>query len=425
LHDIADARIEIEDVLSGSPLIADTPIVDSQRGPARVPWMIAAIASLAALVAIGALAWNRRTGSKAQAAPPLVSRLTIGSSGAAALALTGARSLAITADGTRIVYVGNNDTQLFVRPIDRLEATAIFTSAAPLNWVLVSSDGQWVGFEEGSTLKKMAITGGPAMTIVQPPGGTRGAAWAPDDTIVYGIGDQSRGLHRVSAGGGEPTMLTQPTEARGERAHVWPEMLPGGRAVLFTIIATTGGLDAAQVAVLDLATRTVTVLVRGGRHAHYVSSGRGSPTHSERDVGHLLYKAGDALRAVPFDLARLATFGTPVEVLTRLAPTPTGASEFVVSADGTLAYVDAPEDRSAEMSTLVWVDRQGREEPLGVPAHNYFQPRVSPTESVWRWPLKARGTTSGRGISHAGSSVSSPSIRGLSSIRYGCRMAVG
>ena len=75
-------------------------------------------------------------------------------------------------------------------------------------------------------------------------------------------------------------------------------MLPGGRAVLFTITATTGGLDAAQVAVLDLTTNALTILVPGGSHAHYVSS------------GHLVYVAGGTLRAVPFDLDGLKTHGT-------------------------------------------------------------------------------------------------------------------
>ena len=94
-----------------------------------------------------------------------------------------------------------------------------------------------------------------------------------------------------AAAGGPTTVLTRPDRAQGEADHCWPELLPGGRAVLFTITALTGGLDAAQVAVLDLQTGTRTVLVRGGSHAHYVPS------------GHLVYAAAGTLRAVPFDLA--------------------------------------------------------------------------------------------------------------------------
>ena len=98
-------------------------------------------------------------------------------------------------------------------------------------------------------------------------------------------------------------MLTRPNRAGGEGDHFWPEILPGGQAVLFTITATTGGLDQAQVAVLDLRTGTQTVLIRGGSDARYVSS------------GHLVYAAAGTLHAVAFDLARLAVVGMPVTVL--------------------------------------------------------------------------------------------------------------
>ena len=380
LHDIADARIDIDDVLNGASLISgETAVVDSRQRPVRLSWSIAA---LLALVAVGALTWNIRTVPRALSAPPQISRLILGSSGAAALALNGARSLAITPDGTRIVYVGNNGTQLFVRPLARLEPTAIATGGAPLNWVFVSLDGQWVGFEEGATLKKVAITGGPVMTIVTPAGNTRGATWAPDGTIIIGTRDATTGLQRVSAAGGELTVLTHPNPARGERSYVWPEMLPGGRAVLFTIVATTGGLDADQVAVLDLETRAVTVVLRGGSHAHYVPTGIPN--------GHLVYTAGGTLRAVPFDLARLETRGTAIAVLPRLVTKTSGAGEFVMSTDGTLAYVDAPDATSAA-NTLVWVDRQGREETLGMPANVYFQPRVSPDGKRVAVAIEGRG----------------------------------
>src|SRR6185295_18814428 len=276
----------------------------------------------------------------------------------------------------------------------------IVTAAAPLNWVFVSPDGQWVGFEEGATLKKVAITGGPITTIVTQAGNTQGATWAPDDSIIIGTRDATTGLQRVSSAGGELTVLSRPSAARGERAYVWPEMLPGGRAVLFTILAATGGLDAAQVAVLDLVTHQITVLVRGGRHAHYVPSGLGSPKRTEREGGHLVYAVGSTLCAVPFDLPRLETRGTAVVVQPRLLTKASGAAEFVVSMDGTLAYVEAPDTILAMTSTLVWVDRQGREEPLGAPAHAYFQPRVSPDgtrvavaidgQGIWLWDLVRR-----------------------------------
>ena len=127
-------------------------------------------------------------------------------------------------------------------------------------------------------------------------------------------------------------------------------MLPGGRAVLFTITALTGGLDAAQVAVLDLQTGKQRILVRGGSHAHYVSS------------GHLVYAAAGTLRAVPFDLARLETRGTPVPGRPDVVTTTSGGVDAVVAGDGTLVYVSG--SVAAAPRTLVWVDRQGRETPI-------------------------------------------------------------
>jgi serine/threonine-protein kinase len=129
--------------------------------------------------------------------------------------------------------------------------------------------------------------------------------------------------------------------------------------------------------------------VRGASDARYL------PT------GHLVFTAGGSLRAVPFDLERLQTHGTPLTVLPRLATSPLGAGEYVVASDGTLAYVDAAAAGSVG-STLVWVDRKGREDPLPAPPRQYYQPRVSPdgtrvavaiydTEAtIWLWDIARR-----------------------------------
>jgi serine/threonine-protein kinase len=303
--------------------------------------------------------------------------MTIATSDATAVTTTGKRSLAITPDGRRVVYVGNGGTQLFVRPLDQLEATAIVTGTAPLNFVFVTPDGQNVGFDEGQTIKRVALAGGPVSTFA-PPMLHQGATWAADDTII--IGSYGAGLQRVSASGAV-AVVTRTAPERGELAHAWPEMLPGGRAVLFTVLAAHGGIAAAQVAVLDLATGTSTVLVRGGSHAHYVSS------------GHLVYTSGETLKAVQFDLASLTLRGTPVTVLPHVLTKPTGGGQFDVAADGTLAYVDAPGATSASATTLVWVDRQSREEqPITAPARPYRQPRVSPDGTRVALAMSESGT---------------------------------
>ena len=105
-----------------------------------------------------------------------------------------------------------------------------------------------------------------------------GASWGDDNTIVFATDDPSTGLWRVSADGGEPTVLTTPDAAQGESDHGFPSVLPGGRGVLFTITAA-GQADNAQVAVLDLRTGRRKTLVRGGSQAEYVdpSAGQGRP----------------------------------------------------------------------------------------------------------------------------------------------------
>jgi hypothetical protein len=175
-------------------------------------------------------------------------------------------------------------------------------------------------------------------------------------------------------------MLTRPVAARGEAAHVYPAMLPGARAVLFTITATTGGLDAAQVAVLDLVTRSYKVLV-GGSDPRYVPGEPSSTTSAGHEIGHLVYVKGAALMAIRFDPARMEIHGTPVMVLPRLTTHPSGIGAFDVAGDGTIVYADAPSS-DLTAGTLVLVDRQRRETPLlaSLPPRPYRQPRLSPDE---------------------------------------------
>ena len=211
----------------------------------------------------------------------------------------------------------------------------------------VSPDGQWVGFFTAEGLWKVAMTGGPAVSVVglDAPQ-VRGATWGEDGTIIYATGNRETGLQRVSADGGTVEVLTRPDPAKGEADHVWPELLPGGQAVLFTIWPPSGGSDNAQVAVLDLRTGDQRVLVPGGSDARYISS------------GHLVFGAGGGLRSVPFDLQRLTVIGTLVPIVEGVATSANGSAECAISQNGSLIYVAAGTARRE----LVWVDRQGNEE---------------------------------------------------------------
>jgi serine/threonine-protein kinase len=140
--------------------------------------------------------------------------------------------------------------------------------------------------------------------------------------------------------------------------------------------------------VLDLETGAQKILVRGGSHARYVSS------------GHLVYGVSGTLRAVAFDLARLEVVGNSVPVVPELMTSITGAANFDVANDGTLVYVPGGVVGGVLAGrTLVWVDRQGREEALKAPRRAYTIPRISPDgtriaveirdqmQDIWVWDI--------------------------------------
>jgi Tol biopolymer transport system component len=383
---VGDLRAEIETIAT-APHAAATTAVATRQEPR---WRRLTFVGVPALVA-GALIAGAVTWFATRPEAPRVTRMAIANTGTAALTINGTdRDLTITPDGTHVVYVGNGGTQLFVRALDALEPVAIASGQSQLRGPFVSPDGQWVGFGDslGGILRKVAITGGPPITLATDlDGPSRGATWTPDGTIIFATSNQATGLQSLSVNGGMPQVVTRPDHAKGEADHLWPEVLPGGRAVLFTITSVTGGLDAAEVAVRDLQTGTQKVLLHGGSHAHYLAS------------GHLVYVAAGTLRAVLFDPNRLETRGTAVPVLSRLFVTGTGAGDFAMATDGTLVYVDEPGGLGANARTLVWVDRTGKEEPVAAPPRAYEHPRLSPDgtrlalasndqeKDIWIWDL--------------------------------------
>ena len=382
LQAIGDARVELGDTLSGG--------VEEAVSSATVrlaPWwrrvVIPAATAIGASLATGGAVWYAMRSTVER---PAVSRLQITPPTIAALSIdTISRDVVITPDGSRVVYAGANGTTLFVRPLDQLEATAIVRGGAPRH-PFVSPDGKWVGFLDGpSTLKKVALSGGPATLVARLDNTARGATWAADGSIIFATSAASTGLQRVSADGGAPTVLTRPNRVRGEANHWWPELLPGGQAVLYTVTATTGGLDAASIAILELGSGRSTILLRGGSDAQYLPS------------GHLVYGASGILRAVGFDLTRLIVVGSSIPVVPQVLMTPVGAVGATLARDGTLVYVTG--GAGSGLRTLVWVDRQGRETPLTAPPRTYLYPRVSPDGTrvavtaldqkpdVWLWDL--------------------------------------
>ena len=202
------------------------------------------------------------------------------------------------------------------------------------------------------------------MRIGGPGGGTRGATWGPDDAIIFSAIEVSTGLLRISAGGGgEAEVLTTPNEDDGELTHVFPEFLPGGGAILFTITKNEGSA-ASQIALLDLDTGLYRTLIPGAGQARYASS------------GHIVYGVSGALRAVAFDLDTLEVRGAPAPVMDGVRTKPSGAASFSISATGTLAYLTGGAS-TTPIRQMVWVGRDGTEEVLAIEPQGYEYVRVS------------------------------------------------
>ncbi len=388
---IADISVALF-VLAGGVGTAASVGAEQRRSIVPTPMWRRLVVPIAALLA-GAAAARGTCGSPTVRTRHASVRFALLQTGASALQVDAqSRDLALTPDGALLIYKGSaklNATRLFVRPLDALESTPLSVEGI-LRAPFVSADGQWVGLVEPSpiTLKKVAITGGPILTIATIDGPSRGASWGEDGTIVFATALTATGLQRVSSNGGEPVVLTRPDQQRGEGDHLWPQFLPGGQSVLFTIRPLTGGVDESKIALLDLKNpqSAPRVLVSGGSQAQYVAS------------GHLVYAAAGSLRAVAFDISRGEITGTPVPVVPSILTLPNGTAEYDVARNGTLAYVTGGNVRPQR--TLVWVDRQGVEEPVkGIPVRGYAFPRVSPDgtrlaldirdqeNDIWVWDL--------------------------------------
>ena len=245
----------------------------------------------------------------------------------------------------------------------------IEVAAAPF----FSPGGEWVGLRDGDTLKMVRLTGGRTETICNLPEGVFGSAsWSPDDTIW--LGDGSSGLYRVAAAGGVPQLVTTPGAANeGVVGHSGPQPLPDGRAILYTAFRRSranilldlylGAYVKREVAVYAPDTDEHTILADGW-FVCFTSS------------GHVVYSRnrGGTLWAFPFDIDRLERTGEPFQVWEGVRDF--GRAEAHLGSDGTLIYVhrSGPTDDRA----LVWVNRDGREEPIGAPLCPDRAPRLSP-----------------------------------------------
>ena len=364
LRDIGEARIALEDQLAGT---ADATSVAAPAGTSSASAtrlrtiraaVIASIALASAFALIGLWLW--RTGASQHA--PIV-RYEVVPPAKASLTLEFRPAIALSRDGSLVAFVATLDgiPRLYLRARDSTDVRALpGTEGASVP--SFSPDGRWIAFYAEGKIKKVALDGAP-MTLT---GGAdvRGIAWQDDQTLIFTPG-AADALVAMSADGGP----TRPVSklAPNERTHRWPEVLPGGKAVIFTVgsPASPDNYDNATIEAVVLATGERRVLWRGAAMARYSKS------------GHLLLSRGPALYAVPFDPDALTTSGTPTVVVQAVwRDATTGAAHFACADDGTLALV--PGSVQSGVFRLVWVDQNGSTQPLDLAPALYHEFRISP-----------------------------------------------
>jgi eukaryotic-like serine/threonine-protein kinase len=323
--------------------------------PPRKRVATAALAG-ALVLALAAAGWGWLRGAPPVTGPP-VARLAILPPQGVAIDGIGGRLMAISRDGSLIVFAGRIASQassprmLFARRIGDAEARAI-PGTEGAERPFLSPDGAWIGFLRGDTIKRIPVAGGMAQTVTGD-ARTNQASWGDDGTIAFVHGGR---LATVPAFGGQRVEVPLPDSILVGR----PAFLPGSRAFL----ATRQDGDQFRVIVIDRATGAHTVVVEDGADARYV------PT------GHVVFGRLDGgVYAVPFDLKRLRTTGPARPVLDDVLVLSGGTTQLAVADNGTAVFLPGTDDRAGE---LVLVALDGAERVLGSPALYRSNPRYSP-----------------------------------------------
>jgi Tol biopolymer transport system component len=350
ISDATDVRIEIEDAIAGPKDSGAT-----QTAPAsmsKLPWAAAVATTIIAAVMAFGLWRATRTVERA------LVRLDVDLGPDVSLGSPLGADAILSPDGTRMVYTSQN--RVFTRRLDQPNATELAGTQGAFA-PFFSPDGKWVAFFTTVKLQKISVEGGSAITLCDATNGT-GGSWGEDGNIIAAL-NSNGGLSRIPSAGGPPTPVTDLQS--GEFTHRWPQILPGGKAVLFTAGAAAVAFDGANIVVMSLADHSRKTLVRGGTYGRYLPS------------GHLVYVNRGTLFAVPFDVERLEVHGTPAPVLDQVSYNAAqGSAQLDFSQNGTLIYRSG--GAVGGLLTVAWLDGAGKAQPLLAKPGVYALPSMSP-----------------------------------------------
>jgi serine/threonine-protein kinase len=366
-----DRRDRVSDMSTAKFVLRDlTTIGAAATGRARTAassWrarvLPVAVAAVLTAIVVGAAVWTMRPAPRS----PDVARFSFAAEGP--FTSVAQQMIAVSPDGTRIAY--SSGGRIRVRSLGELESRAITEpDTVPLSPVF-APDGESIAFiafaDNGSALRRVPVGGGAPSTLATISDiNVTSMSWGEDGILVGTTG--GGGILRVSPQGGSPERIVS---AASDESVQRPQMLPGGRTVLFTLAkgASVDRWDNATIVAYSLADNSRKVLVSGGSDARYVES------------GHLVYVVGGTLYAAPFDIDTLSVRGPAVPIVIgvrRAAATASGAAQFATSRAGTMAYLTGPVTSLSAARGLAVSDGRNDPVPLKFPAAIYSHPRVSP-----------------------------------------------
>jgi len=372
LRDIGEARIAIAKLMNGVRENETRAGLAANPAASRWAWPLAVV-----MVATAAAAVVFSVRARPSTPQPL-ERLAINLPAGAAYVGPTYGPPAISRDGTRIAYVAQSGARrmAFIRSMDDLEPHAVAGTEGAVA-PFFSPDGRYLGFfstisagaSSSAVLKKVAVGGGTAITICPAPN-PFGGTWTVDGRIVFASSSSERrsllSLQVINDGGGVPRAIDL---GDIQAPVVWPDVLPDGRHIIFSVQASFGGGEP-YIGVVSIDGGAVRKVVASAFQARFV------PT------GDIVYAARGSLFAMAFDPNALTTRGEPLALVENVDAGPvTGTVPFAVSDTGVLVYVPGGGVARTPQRTLVWVDRHGRETPLSAPARAYTYPRIAPDGS--------------------------------------------
>lgn len=349
-----DLKDELEWIASGPAEATPAPPSRARLLP-RIAIGVLAVATIASL-------WLAYRITRPAELKPLV-RLEVDLGHDIVLNAAGGSDVIVSRDGTRIAYLSRG--HLFTRKLDESNITELTITQGATS-PFFSPDGEWIGFIANGKLRKISIEGGSEIVLCDTGSSYTGGDWGEDGNIIMSLRPNAP-LSRVSSDGGTPVPITQ---LKGdERTHRWPQILPGGKAIVFTAHNATIGFSDAHIEVVTLKDGHRKTIQRGGTFGRYVAA-------SDRK-GYLTFVNRGTLFAVAFDLDRLETTGLPVPVLQQVSHSDLfGSAKVSSSQNGTLVYRSSDIDNSS--IPIQWLDREGKWQPLLEKPGIFVHPRLSP-----------------------------------------------